>query len=51
VPAPISEENFKLYGASTTPTLVLIDRHGVVRMYHPGRMPIDELRAEVRKLL
>ena len=51
VPAPISEENSKLYGASTTPTLVLVDRHGIVRMYHPGRMPIDELRAEVRKVL
>ena len=28
VPAPVSEANFRNYGASTTPTLVLIDRAG-----------------------
>jgi len=50
VPAPISEENLKSYGASTTPTFVLIDRHGVVRLYHPGAMTLDELRAAVRKI-
>jgi len=26
VPVPVSKENFNLYGASTTPTLVLVDR-------------------------
>jgi thiol-disulfide isomerase/thioredoxin len=51
VPAPISEENFKLYGASTTPTLVLIDRHGIVRLYHPGAMRMDELRAALNSVL
>jgi thiol-disulfide isomerase/thioredoxin len=51
VPAPVSEENLKLYGASTTPTLVLVDRHGIVRMYHPGRLPIGELQEAVRKVL
>ena len=51
VPAPISEENLKLYGASTTPTIVLVDRHGIVRLYHPGRMPIEELRAAVHAAL
>ena len=50
VPAPVSEANFRNYGASTTPTLVLIDRHGVVRLYHPGAMTIDELRAALNKL-
>ncbi|HYL35479.1 MAG TPA: TlpA disulfide reductase family protein [Bryobacteraceae bacterium] len=45
VPAPVSEANFKNYGASTTPTLVLIDRRGIVRVYHPGAMTLDELRA------
>ena len=35
-PALINEENFSRYGASTTPTLVLIDRNGIVKMYHPG---------------
>jgi thiol-disulfide isomerase/thioredoxin len=50
IPAPISEENFKNYGASTTPTLVLIDRQGIVRLYHPGAMTLEELRAALNKL-
>ena len=50
VPAPVSEENFKNYGASTTPTLVLIDRQGIVRLYHPGAMTLDELRAALNRL-
>lgn len=35
-PVPLDAANFLNYGASTTPTLVLIDRNGVVRYYHPG---------------
>jgi thiol-disulfide isomerase/thioredoxin len=50
VPAPVSEANFRNYGASTTPTLVLIDRHGIVRLYHPGAMTIDELRVAINKI-
>jgi thiol-disulfide isomerase/thioredoxin len=50
VPAPISEDNFKKYGASTTPTVVLIDRQGVVRLYHPGTMTLEELRAALNRL-
>jgi thiol-disulfide isomerase/thioredoxin len=51
VPAPVSKENFNHYGASTTPTLVLLDRAGRVALYHPGAMPYDELRAAIEKLL
>ena len=51
MPVPVSEENFKVYGASTTPTLVLIDAKGAVRMYHPGAMPYAELNAALRRLL
>lgn len=51
VPVPVSAENFKNYGASTTPTLVLIDRHGIVRLYHPGNMTIEELRAALDKIV
>lgn len=51
VPAPVSEENFKRYGASTTPTLVFIDRRGIVRLYHPGAMTADELKAAVVSIL
>lgn len=51
MPAPLSEENLKEYGVSTTPTLVLIDREGIVRMYHPGGMPYEELAAMVESVL
>jgi thiol-disulfide isomerase/thioredoxin len=50
-PARISEEAFKSYGASTTPTLVLVDRAGIVRTYHPGDMTYEELRAKVLPIL
>jgi thiol-disulfide isomerase/thioredoxin len=50
VPAPIGEVNLKAYGASTTPTFVLIDRRGIVRLYHPGAMTLDELRAAINKI-
>jgi thiol-disulfide isomerase/thioredoxin len=46
-PVAISETNFFRYGASTTPTLVLIDRAGIVRRYHPGAMTYAELREAV----
>lgn len=49
-PAVINEENFNRYGASTVPTLVLIDRAGIVKMYHPGALSYDELRARVEAL-
>lgn len=48
---PLSEENFKNYGASTTPTLVLVDRQGIVRLYHPGAMPYAQLAAQVAKVV
>jgi len=50
VPAPVSEANFRNYGASTTPTLVLVDRRGIVRLYHPGAMTLDELRAALNRV-
>ncbi len=51
VPAPVSEANFRNYGASTTPTLVVIDRQGIVRVYHPGAMTLDELRAALNRVV
>jgi thiol-disulfide isomerase/thioredoxin len=44
MPIPISKENFRRYGASTTPTLVLIGADGRVKLYHPGRMTYEELK-------
>ena len=51
VDVPVSEENFRVYGVSTTPTVVLIDRHGVVRLYNPGRISYEQLAAKVQPLL
>jgi thioredoxin-related protein len=47
----VSEKAFLVYGCSSTPTIVLLDRHGIVRLYHPGAMTYEELRAEMEKLL
>lgn len=51
LPAPVSQENFKIYGVSTTPTLVLLDKQGVVRMYHPGKMTMEELEPKIEAVL
>jgi thiol-disulfide isomerase/thioredoxin len=51
MPVPISTYNFDVYGASTTPTLVLLDRTGKVAMYHPGALPYDQLKAEIEKVV
>jgi len=50
-PVPVSKENFNLYGASTTPTLVLLDRAGRVALYHPGVMAYEDLRAAIEKAI
>jgi thiol-disulfide isomerase/thioredoxin len=51
VPMPVSNANFAKYGASTTPTIVLIDRKGIVRLYHPGAMTEAELRAAIQSVI
>ena len=48
---PLDEGNFHRFGASTTPTIVLVDRHGIVRLYHPGLMNEEELREAIEPLL
>ena len=49
MPVPLSRQNFNAYGASTTPTLVVLNRAGQVAMYHPGAISYDELRRAVQK--
>jgi len=49
MPVPLSKKNFDAYGASTTPTLVVLNRAGQVAMYHPGALSYDELRSAVQK--
>ena len=51
VQVPLDSGNFQRFGASTTPTLVLVDRKGVVRLYHPGTMDEASLRAAVQSLI
>jgi thiol-disulfide isomerase/thioredoxin len=51
VPVPVSKANFNVYGASTTPTLVLVDRAGKIAFYHPGALPYDELRAAIDRVM
>jgi thiol-disulfide isomerase/thioredoxin len=51
VEVPLSEENFNRLGVSTTPTLVLIDKQGIVRLYNPGTLSYAALAAKVEPLL
>jgi thiol-disulfide isomerase/thioredoxin len=51
MPAPLSNANFARYGASTTPTLVLVDRQGIVRWYHPGTVREPELSSQIERVL
>ena len=51
MPVPVSTYNFDTYGASTTPTLVLLDRGGKVAWYHPGAVAYGELRGEIEKVV
>jgi thiol-disulfide isomerase/thioredoxin len=51
MPVPVSKLNFDRYGASTTPTLVLINRRGLVAMYHPGVLSYEQLSEEIEKVM
>ncbi|MBV9404888.1 MAG: TlpA family protein disulfide reductase, partial [Acidobacteriaceae bacterium] len=51
VQVPIDDSNFERFGASTTPTIVLVDRRGTVKLYHPGVMGEAKLRAAIEPLL
>ena len=51
ISVPVNQENFNVYGASTTPTLVLVDRTGKIAFYHPGALPYEELRGAIERVL
>lgn len=51
VEIPLSEENFASYGVSSTPTLVLLDKNGIVRLYNPGNASYQLLAAKISALL
>ena len=51
VPVPVSVANHQRYGVSSTPTIVILDRQGIVRLYHPGSLTEEELDGHLRPLL
>ncbi|MBV9303906.1 MAG: TlpA family protein disulfide reductase [Acidobacteriaceae bacterium] len=51
VPHGVDQGTMLAYGVSSTPTLVLIDRTGIVRLYCPFRMSEAELSSRVNALL
>ena len=51
VPVPLSAANHERYGVSSTPTLVILDRQGMVRLYHPGQLSEAALESQLRPLL
>ena len=50
-PHPVNDAMMLRYGVSATPTLVLIDRQGIVRMYTPTRMTESELSRRIDALI
>jgi thiol-disulfide isomerase/thioredoxin len=51
VEIPLSEQNFTKLGVSTTPTMVLVDGQGIVRLYNPGNASYDLLAARIEAAL
>ena len=51
MPKPLTNRGFLDFGVSTTPTLVLAAREGIVRLYHPGQMSYEQLEAAILPLL
>ena len=47
----VSERNFIEFGVSTTPTIVIVGRDGIVKLYHPGIMSREELQEAITKQL
>jgi thiol-disulfide isomerase/thioredoxin len=51
VEIPLSEANFAKFGVSTTPTMVLVDGKGIVRLYNPGNASYELLAAKIESAL
>jgi thiol-disulfide isomerase/thioredoxin len=51
VPAVIDTETMVRYGVSATPTFVLVDRKGIVRLYAPTRLSEAELSHRIDEVL
>ena len=51
LPVPVDTETMVRYGASATPTFVLVDAQGVVRLYAPTRLTESALAAAIEPLV
>jgi thiol-disulfide isomerase/thioredoxin len=51
VEVPLSERNFARFGVSTTPTMLLVDGKGIVRLYNPGNATYELLSAKIEAAL
>ncbi len=51
VSAPIDTETMVRWGVSSNPTLALVDRKGLVRLYTPTRLSEEELSRRIEELL
>jgi thiol-disulfide isomerase/thioredoxin len=51
VEIPLSEANFARFGVSTTPTMVVVDEQGIVRLYNPGNASYELLSAKIEAAL
>jgi thiol-disulfide isomerase/thioredoxin len=49
-PTPVGVANHKRYGVDAVPTLVVVDRAGIVRLYRAGQMTEDALESALRPL-
>jgi len=51
VEVPLSEETFTRFGVSTTPTMVVVDKQGIVRLYNPGNASYELLASRIEAAL
>lgn len=51
VEIPLSEANFVKFGVSTTPTMLLVDQQGIVRLYNPGNATYEKLAGLIDEML
>jgi thiol-disulfide isomerase/thioredoxin len=49
-PVPVSEVNYEQYGVASIPMYVVIDKEGVIRLYHAGRMTEEDLEGVLQRL-
>jgi hypothetical protein len=52
-PVPVTDANHRAFGVAAIPVNILIDRHGIVSLYHPGRMAdavLEDLATKTRRI-